>query len=178
MTTETIEKSKKISLILALAILLGATTPLQCTLSSKITNVALKIMPKKKHLMLSTAIATVATMFVFYSRTPGKYELKFKKDELKQAFKDKDFKKIVIQTYNFFSDLLGCKGSSSTIKVVKNGDKIDLLVNEGAAPVGLGGYIDSKLRNVMKALSFIIAVRKFGEDLNVGLDEWKDFVGY
>jgi len=165
------KKSRQISFALTLSIALASAMPLQ----------GISLLPKKKHIMLPAALLTIATMFVFLTREPGHYKLKFNKEEFDKAWKNKEFKKLTKQSINYLSDLLGCRGKGSSVKVVKEdkeGKKFTLDIRPGADAIGLGGKIHQYLRPAMKALGFFVALSKFQNNIGESFDAIKDFAGY
>lgn len=167
-------RGKKIFLAVILSLVLSFSTPIQCLKLAKVK----RFLPKKQHIMLTAAALTVATMAVFFSREPGTYKLKFDSEKLEEAWENKEVKTLLKQYVYYLSDLLGCAGKGSSLKVVKNGDKSSLVVGPSAQYVGLGGLIHMHLKPLMAALGFFVALNKFQDTISDSMFAIKEFAGY
>jgi len=135
-------------------------------------------LPDSKYILMPAALATVATAFIFFSREPGKYELRFDKEAFQAAWENKEYKEVLKESLNYLSDLLGCRGKGSSVKVIRDGEKVSLDVREGADAIGLGGTVHQYFKPAMQAIGFFVALKKFESLVTTGWDELRDFAAW
>jgi len=162
---------KKILPIVLLGSMISTTQQTQCLALRDVTDFF-----KKPMAMIATTILGSA-IFRFYMKRPCADPSRFETEKLKEASQKKDFKKIISQLLYFIDDvIIGRRGRGSTVKVMPDGKTLDI----GAAydEMGLGGKIHSYFIPISKTLAFMLALRKFLEKAEDGIDAWRYYMGY
>jgi len=129
---------------------------------------------RRNHVKVLAGLIGLAVVLRFFTKEPSDNPIRFDKETLKQAFKDKQFAEIAAQIWYFIDDvLIGRAGKRASIRVTPDGKKLD--VRPGRKQVGLGGNIHAYLPGITKALGFIVACDKFRTKSAVGLNAWTGY---
>lgn len=134
---------------------------------------------KKQLIILGSAIVGLS-VFRFYRKIPVKNPIsRFDNNKLKEAIKNKDYKEIRNQLWYFFDDVfVGQSYRGSSLKVLSQKDKNQVIFQESTRPTGFIGHIHANLYPLLKAAGFMIALMKIRKTMEEGLDAWKYHTGY